>query len=191
MKLRTLLLATVVASSTIFIAGWAGGCGSDLHKAATAADVIASSLQTAESINHDAAASGAESTQERDLIGGYLSDAAKANDAFIATINAAETSGSTSVPQSAIDAFSALVTQVNTLNSNGILRLKSTSAQAQYKVVITAIQTELAVLDCPIICTGWIVSVAQLPVKIDSRSRGCAKVGSVLGFPLLHAPCCL
>ena len=39
-------------------------------------------------------------------------------------------------------------------------------------------------------CAGWVVSVAQLSVEIDSRSRGCAKVGSVVGFPLLMPRVC-
>jgi len=34
------------------------------------------------------------------------------------------------------------------------------------------------ILLCPIFCTSEIVSVAQLSVWIDSRSRGCGEVGS-------------
>src|SRR5271163_2026129 len=44
-------------------------------------------------------------------------------------------------------------------------------------------------LGLPDLLCQWIVSVAQLSVEIDSRSRGCGKVGSVVGFPLFHAPC--
>jgi hypothetical protein len=31
---------------------------------------------------------------------------------------------------------------------------------------------------CPIFCTSLVVSVAQLSLSIDSRSRGCGEVGS-------------
>ena len=41
---------------------------------------------------------------------------------------------------------------------------------------------------CPIFCTSFIVSVARLFLLIDSRRRGCGKGGSVLCFPLFHAP---
>uniref|UniRef100_E6QKJ4 Uncharacterized protein n=1 Tax=mine drainage metagenome TaxID=410659 RepID=E6QKJ4_9ZZZZ len=44
---------------------------------------------------------------------------------------------------------------------------------------------------CPVICTSEIVSVAQREVSLSRRSRGCGKVGSVVCFPLFHAPCCL
>jgi hypothetical protein len=33
-------------------------------------------------------------------------------------------------------------------------------------------------LVCPIFCTSLVVSVAQLSLSIDSRSRGCGEVGS-------------
>ena len=123
------------------------GCpGSTLHKASAAADSIASSLQTAENINRDAFSQGIESAQERDAIGAYISNGAKANDAFIASIQAAETSGATTAPQAVISAFGTLVTQLSALNSEGVLQLKSAQAQQEFQIVVTAIQTQLAVL---------------------------------------------
>jgi two-component system CheB/CheR fusion protein len=44
---------------------------------------------------------------------------------------------------------------------------------------------------CPVICTSEIVSVAQRELNLSRRSWGCGKVGSVVGFPLFHAPCSL
>ena len=91
----------------MFTAGWtSGGCSSasGLHKAAAAADVIGSSLQTAEGINHDAETQGVESIAERDAVASYILQATQANDAFVAAINSAEQSGTTTVPQSVVSA---------------------------------------------------------------------------------------
>src|ERR1035437_2747931 len=40
------------------------------------------------------------------------------------------------------------------------------------------IHNSLVLVVCPIFCTSEIVSVAQLSLSIDSRSRGCGEVGS-------------
>ena len=146
--LRSLLLFALLAGSMMFTAGWtSGGCSSasGLHKAAAAADVIGSSLQTAEGINHDAETQGVESIAERDAVASYILQATQANDAFVAAINSAEQSGTT-VPQSVVSAFNILVAQVNTLNSEGVLHLKSATAQKNFQIVISTLQSEVAAI---------------------------------------------
>jgi hypothetical protein len=147
--LRSLLLFALLAGSMMFIAGWtSGGCSSasGLHKAAAAADVIGSSLQTAEGINHDAETQGVESIAERDAVASYILQAAQANYAFVSAINSAEQSGTTTVPQSVVSAFNILVAQVNTLNSEGVLQLKSATAQKNFQIVISTLQSEVATI---------------------------------------------
>jgi len=141
-----MLIIFMFSVGVLFMGAWSCNSTTGLHKAAAAADAIASSLQTAENINEAATTQGLETAAERDAVGTYIAGAAKANDALIASITAAEQTGSTSVPQTVITAFQTLVVQANALNSEGILKLKSAQAQQEFQVVVSAIQTELAVL---------------------------------------------
>jgi len=141
-------------AASLFMGAWSCNATTSLHKAASAADAIGSSLQTAQSINESALTSGIESTAERDAINSYLVSAAQANDAFVAAIQSAEQSGATTVPAAGVTAFSTLVAQANALNSEGVLKLKSTQAQADFKIVVAAIQTQLAVIQALIPSVG-------------------------------------
>ena len=136
----------LVGATALCLMGASGGCGSDLHKAATTADSIASSLNTAASINHQLIVSGQESAAEGAVIAKYIDATAKANDAFIGQISQAETSGGQVNAASIVSALGALTTTAQQLQSQGVLGIKSQSARTAFTAVMGAINSELAVL---------------------------------------------
>lgn len=140
------ILVVALAATSVCILGANGGCGSSLHKAAVAADSIGNSLNTAASVNHQLVASGQETVAEGAQVASYIDAAAKANDAFIAQISSAEANGSQVTSATIVTAFGALVTTVQSLQSQGVLGLKSTAAQQQFQTITAAINAQLAVL---------------------------------------------
>lgn len=147
MRLRLGVLALALGASSVIIMGASGGCGSDLHKASVAADSIANSLNTASGINHQLFASGEETAAENELVAKYLDAAAKANDTFIAEISSAEQSGAQANTASIVSAFSVVSASFQTFQSQGVLGLKSTAAQQEFQAVITAINSQIVVLE--------------------------------------------
>jgi len=121
-----------------------GGCGSDLHKAATASAGIAAGLNTAATVNHNDAF---ESPAERQVVANYILQVAQANDRFIGVLKVAQAQGSAANVTTIETAVSALVAQVNQLNAQGVLKLKSPQAQADFTIAISSIQASLAVIE--------------------------------------------
>jgi hypothetical protein len=120
-----------------------GGCGSDLHKASDAAGSIAAGLKTAADLNHN---NVNETPQERAAVAGYIVAAGAANDNFIGAITRAEAAGGKVLPADVVSEFQTLVNSVNTLNSQGILQIKSQDAKDAFAVVIGGIQVSLATI---------------------------------------------
>jgi hypothetical protein len=121
-----------------------GGCGRDLHKAATASAGIAASLNTVATVNHN---DPFESPAEKQAIASYILQVAQANDRFIGVLKVSETQGSAVNTATIETALSALVAQVNQLNAQGVLKLKSPQAQADFAIAISSIQASLAVIE--------------------------------------------
>jgi hypothetical protein len=145
--LRRLSMVCVVAvAAMVVMCGWTGGCGTDLHKGTVAADSIANSLKTAADLNHSLAVSGQITVAERQQVALLIDQAAQANGVLVAQLKAAEASGGTVNTATVLAAFNTFLGQLNTLEANGVLHLKSTAAQAQFETVINAIRTEVTVL---------------------------------------------
>lgn len=142
-----LRLALVVGALVACIVSMgASGCQSNLTKAATAADSIASSLHTAANVNHDVYASGLETLEERQLVASYIEQAVHANEAFVAELRTLQKSGGTVSAASVVTALDTLTTQINLLESEGVLHLKSADAQAKFAIVMASIQAQINVL---------------------------------------------
>lgn len=147
MKFKSIaMLFVAVAASSFIIMGASGGCGSDLHKASVAADSLANSLNTAAGVNHQLIASGQESAAEGEAVAKYIDAAAKANDTFIAEISSAEQTGAQVNAASLVSAFGTVTAAIQTLQSQGVLGLKSPAAQAAFQGVVSAINAQIAIL---------------------------------------------
>ncbi len=152
--LRIGFLTVMACVALTMLCGWAGGCGTDYHKATVAADSIAASLKTAADLNHSLAASGQISVEERQQVAALIIQASLANDALVADLKAAQTNGTPLTAASIAADFQAFLTQIDGLEKNGVLHLKSTAAQTQFESILTAIKTEVQVLQAVITLTS-------------------------------------
>jgi hypothetical protein len=143
MKLKRVVGFAILAAASIVCMAASGGCGSSLHKAEVSAGAIAASLHTAATTNHT---NTLETPEERTLIATYISQAASANDNFIGVLKSAEVAGGTPNTAAIVTAFSDLSKQIEQLNSEGILHLKSTQAQADFSLIMSSIQGEIAII---------------------------------------------
>jgi hypothetical protein len=149
----SLLLALALVTMTGLCA-WTSSCGTAAHKASVAAASIGASLQTAATVNHEMLTAGEETAAEGALVAGYIDQAAKSNDAFTKTLQSLPDSGSQLTSTQAITAFNTLVTQITTLQTQGVLHLKSTKAQAALSAVITTIQASITIIQAEIASTS-------------------------------------
>jgi hypothetical protein len=123
----------------------AGSCnGSELRKSEQAAAGIAATLNTAATVNHNDAF---ETPEERQAIASYIVQVAAANDNFLGVLKAAEAQGGQVNIPLLEAAFSKLLNTVDALNSQGILKLKSPQAQADFALVMSSIQASLAAIE--------------------------------------------
>ncbi len=142
-----LAAVTAIMTVALFICMGAKGCsGTPVHQASVAAASIGASLQTAATINHDLIQAGEESAAEGAQVASYIQQAAEANDAFVRTVQGVPSSGSLSTAQ-VLQAFQALTTQIQTLQSQGVLHLKSAKAQSEFAAVTSSIQAQIAILE--------------------------------------------
>lgn len=141
MKARLGVLGCIAA--TALLMGASGGCGSNLHKAIVASGSIAATLHSAAVANHNDVF---ESDEERAQVAGYILEAAAANDNFIGVLNVAQNNGGKIDAVTAIQAFTALSVQIDRLNEQGVLHLKSAKAQADFAVLMSSIQAQIAIL---------------------------------------------
>ena len=136
-----------MAVASIALVGMgASGCGSAVHQASVAADSIGVSLATAAVVNHDLAAAGSETIAERELVAGYIDKAARANDAFVATLKQATASGTQLSAAKVLKDFQTLATQINVLESDGVFRISNPAAQAKFQAVLGAIRAQVAII---------------------------------------------
>jgi hypothetical protein len=140
---RLAALGCIAVMTAVCMAA-SGGCGSDLHKATEASAAIAASLNTAATVNHNDAF---ETAAEKQVVANYILQIAQANDRFIGVLKTAQAQGSAANPATIVAAANALIAQVNQLNADGILKLKSPQAQADFSVVISSIQTSLEIIE--------------------------------------------
>ncbi len=82
--------------------------------------------------------------------------------------------------------YAAEITEDAQINA-GISAIQSAQTTLQQSD-FALMQIQDVSMACPMLCTIEIVSVAQRFGWLSRRSRGCGKVGSVLCFPLFHAP---
>lgn len=133
-----------LAATALLLMGASGGCGSNLHKATVASGSIAATLHSAAVANHNDAF---ESDAERAQIATYIMDAAAANDNLLGVLNAAQNNGGKIDAATALAAFSRLSQEIDQLNQQGLLHLKSAQAQADYAVFMSSIQAQIAILE--------------------------------------------
>jgi hypothetical protein len=146
-----LLAFTAVMTVALVICMGAKGCrGTAVHQSSLAAASIGASLQTAATTNHQLIQAGEESAQEGALVASYIDQAAKANDAFTKTVQSLPNSGSQLTSAQAITAFNTLLAQISTLQSQGVLHLKSTKAQTAFATIMTSIQAQIAIVQAVI-----------------------------------------
>jgi hypothetical protein len=142
--LRTGLAVTAVAVVAIVGMG-ASGC-SDIHKASVAADSIGASLQAAETVNRQLAMSEFETVGERQAIAAEVEAAAKANDQFVATLKAVSAAGGQPTSAQVAAGLNAVAASISVLEGDGVLKLKSPDARAQFATIMGAINVQLAIL---------------------------------------------
>lgn len=143
----TLSLAFVVMSA---LCAWTSSCGTKLHRSAIAADSIANSLKTAADLNGQLYATGQISLAERQQIATGIVQATLANDVLIAQLTQAEANGGQVNSASLVAAFSAFTTQLDGLETNGVLHLKSAKAQAWFATILNSIKASVAILHASI-----------------------------------------
>jgi hypothetical protein len=139
------------------LCAWTSSCGSSLHKSAVAADSIANSLKTAADLDAQLYASGQISLLERQQMATYIDQATQANDVLIAQLTQAEASGAQPNAASLVAAFGAFSAQLQTLETNGVLHLKSAQAQAQFETILNSVKASVAII--------------QIEVGSQSRNR--------------------
>jgi hypothetical protein len=132
------------------LCAWTSSCGTAQHKAAVAADSIANSLKTAADLNHSLAATGQITVAERQQVATLIDQASQANDVLVAQLTTAEANQGPVNTASILAAFSKFTDSLNTLEANGVLHLKSTTAQASFETIITAIRVETTILQAQI-----------------------------------------
>jgi hypothetical protein len=135
--LRWFGVAFLLCVMALFVVTLAGCPQSTLiHKAAVAADSIASALNTAATINHE---DTMESVADRAALATYIDGLAKLNDIFIGQLQTASANGGQVTAAQIVQAFTALNAQAQTFQGQGLLHLKSADAQAKFANVTTTI----------------------------------------------------
>jgi hypothetical protein len=175
------------------------GCpsSSPVHKASVAAASIGDSLQSAATVNHQMIQAGEESAQEGAQVAGYIDQAAKANDAFVKVLQATPDSGTTLTAQQVLSAFSVLQVQIATLNSQGVLHLKSAKAQQAFASAMATIQASIAAIEVVVAATSsqnhrpWpasypLLGLALTPVEIEELIALAIAAGSSLVSKLVQ-----
>ena len=152
MKIRTVLPSLVIGFCAVALTGCPSSTA--IHKASASAASIGDSLQTAATVNHQMIQAGEESAQEGSLIAGYIDQAAKANDAFVSVLQATPDTGKPITAQQVLTAFNTLQQQIATLNSQGVLHLKSAKAQQAFATAMTSIQASIAAVELVIAATN-------------------------------------
>jgi hypothetical protein len=147
---RVLAFTALLTVALVISMGAKGCSGTAAHQSSLAAASIGASLQTAATTNHQLIQAGEETPEEGALIANYIDQVAKANDAFTKTVQALPDSGSQLTSAQAIAAFNTLLTQINTLQSRGVLHLKSTKAQTAFTTIMTSIQAQVAIVQAVI-----------------------------------------
>jgi len=151
--LRMTLLTGVAFLVMTALCAWTSSCGTATHKASVAADSIANSLKTAADLNHTLYTSGQISLEERQQVATLIDQATQANDVLVAQLSASVANGSSPNTQTILAAFQKLLTQIDALEANGVLHLKSTDAQTQFKQVTAAIRIQITVLQAVLAVT--------------------------------------
>lgn len=121
-----------------------GGCGTNLHKAEQASAGLAAALNTAATVNHSDAF---ESAAEKQMVATDIVQVAAANDNLIGALKVAEAQGATASPVAIEAAVQSLINTVNNLNAGGVLKLKSTQAQADFQIAMASVQASLAAIE--------------------------------------------
>ena len=152
--LRFWVVTLVAIAAVITIGGWAGGCGTTLHKSAVAADSIASSLKTAADINQTLYTSSQISLEERQQVAALIYQAAEANQAFVVQLTLAEKNGGQVNQANVLSAFNTFLIQLKSLEQDGVLHLKSPQAQTAFSAVLASIQASVAILEVELGATG-------------------------------------
>jgi hypothetical protein len=137
--------AVFVLAIILFAVATLAGCpqSTPLHKALVAADSIGSALNSAAQINHE---DTLETVADRAALASYIDGLAKLNDAFVAQLKTAEANNGQVTAAQIVSAFNALNTQAQSLQQQGLLHLKSASAQSQFNSVTATIQTLLTTI---------------------------------------------
>lgn len=143
-------VAIIAGVAMTVMCGWTGSCGTPLHKSAVAADAIASSLKTAADLNRSLFESGQITLGERQQIAELIVQTTQANDVLVAQLTAAEANGGATDPASLIAAFGQFTTQLSQLEADGVLHLKSPTAQAGFETILNAIKGSVATLQIQI-----------------------------------------
>ena len=84
---------------------------------------------------------------EAATVAGYITQAAETNDAFVKSLQALPAQGSTLTDANAVVLFNTLVQQISTLNTEGVLHLKSAKAQQAFATVMTSIEVAAAAVE--------------------------------------------
>ena len=142
------------------LVGFAGltlaGCPSStstLDKASKAAADIGAGLESAAQVNHQMLEGGQESPQEAAAVASYIDQAAKVNDAFTKSLQALPAGQSQISNAQIVSEFQSVSAQITTLNQQGILHLKSQTAQTAFATVMVSIQGAIATLQTIIALT--------------------------------------
>jgi hypothetical protein len=134
-----------------------GGC-SDIHKASVAAGSIAASLNTAAQINHD---DPNILPDERKQNANYIVQATSANDKFVKVLQQIQANGGNLSASDVVQDLKDLNAQIDQLNDQGILHLKSPEAQTAFSVTMSGIKAALATLN----------NLANVPAKTSSTGN--------------------
>ena len=157
---------TIMAFAVLTVTcGWTSSCGTAQHKAVVAADSIASSLHTAADLNHSLYSSGQITLEERQQVAVLIDQSSQANDVLVNQLQTINNNGGTVTAASVVQALNTFLTQLDALEANGVLHLKSTSAQAKFEVVIAAVKAQVQILQAVI---GTNTGQKQTPGPIPS-----------------------
>jgi hypothetical protein len=119
--------------------------GSDLHKANRAAKQVADDLHEFEAIVEQQYSVGQLDKEEARALAQWASDSSLANDAFVAKIKGLSTLNSSNSAL-VVGWFNDLVGQIDKLNDQGVLHIKSATAKAKFDLIYQSIQTGLTTL---------------------------------------------
>jgi hypothetical protein len=147
MNFRTHKLAAValVMSISVLLSGWA--CSeSSLHKASRAAKQVADDLHAFEAQIEQQYAAGNLDKAEAVNLAQLCSQATLADDVFVQKVQSLPKLDSSSAPQVAAW-FAELTTSIGTLEQQGVLHIKNPTAQQNFSLIVTSINTGLTILE--------------------------------------------